>query len=161
MSQPRPSPKSSRLPLYFVAGILALFTLVFAVAFVLLSETSEGTVATTLTPDTYMDIVTPLLANADSARGATLVEHYACVGCHRAGAEATAHIAPPFVGLAERTVERRSPLTTEAYIYESILYPAAYHVEDYSPVMPQNYGRLISDQDLGDIIAFLLSPEAH
>ena len=133
--------KSSRLPLYFVVGILVVFTLVFAVAFVLLSETSEGSVVTTPMADSYMDIVTPLLADADAARGAALVEHYACVGCHRAGAEATAHIAPPFAGLAERAAERRPPLTAEAYIYESILYPAAYHVEDYTPVMPQNYGR--------------------
>jgi hypothetical protein len=160
VSQQQP-PKPSRLPLYFVGGILLLFTLGFAVAFVLLSESSEGTVATTLTPDTYMDIVTPLLANAEAARGAALVEHYACVGCHRAGAEATAHIAPPFVGLAERAANRRPPLSAEAYIYESILYPAAYHVGDYTPVMPQNYGRLISESELGDIIAFLLSPGAH
>ncbi|MBC8099359.1 MAG: hypothetical protein H7Y11_07945, partial [Armatimonadetes bacterium] len=56
----------------------------------------------------------------------------------------------------QRTATRRPPLTAEAYLYESILYPTAYEVEGYTGQMPRTYGEL-SDRDLGDIIAYLLT----
>lgn len=158
MSEQSQDRRTSRLPVYFVIGLLIVFSLVFVIAFVTLSESSEGEAVQTPQADSYLDAVTPLLVDADPQRGAELVEHHACVGCHRSGA---ANIAPPFVGIAERVAERRPPLSAEAYLYESIEYPTAYVVEGYSASMPQNYGRILSERDLGDIIAYLLSPEAQ
>jgi hypothetical protein len=34
-------------------------------------------------------------------------------------------------------------------------------VEGFSPAMPQNYPDLLTGRDLGDIIAYLLSPDAY
>jgi hypothetical protein len=58
--------------------------------------------------------------------------------------------------LGERAATRREPLTAAAYIYESILYPAAHVVADYPNVMPQNFPQRLSNKELGDLIAYLL-----
>jgi hypothetical protein len=44
------------------------------------------------------------------------------------------------------------------YLYTSITNPNAYIVEGYQPnVMIQTYGQTLSDQDLADILAYLLT----
>jgi mono/diheme cytochrome c family protein len=65
------------------------------------------------------------------------------------------------VGIAERAAARRPPLAAAAYIYESITHPTAYIVEGFSGAMPQNYPERLSERELGDIIAYLLTPDAH
>jgi cytochrome c oxidase subunit 2 len=112
-----------------------------------------------LTENTYMDKVASLLGSANAENGARLLEKYNCVVCHRIGAENK--IAPAFVGVAERAATRRPPLNAPAYIYEAITHPTAFVVKGFSPVMPQNFSELLSDRELGDIIAYLLTPTAH
>jgi hypothetical protein len=46
------------------------------------------------------------------------------------------------------------------YIHESMVYPTAYVVAGYNPVMPQDFRERLSDRELGDIIAYLLSSDA-
>ena len=107
-----------------------------------------------LTEDSYMDIVIPLLESADPERGAELVETHGCNACH--AGEAADIVAPSHEGLADRAGERVPPLTAAAYIYEAIIYPAAHIADDYPASMPPNYAALIPDNELGDIIAYLL-----
>jgi cytochrome c551/c552 len=145
-----------------VIGFFVVITLVFVIAFV---TTSESEMAPTpgapaeLTADTYMDKVTTLLQNANPENGALLIEQYGCVACHRLGV--ASKIAPSFEGIADRAASRRFPLSASAYIYESITHPTAYVVEDFQPAMPQNFSERLSDHELGDIIAYLLTPAAH
>jgi cytochrome c551/c552 len=146
----RPLALRRRLPLLVLA------------AFALTTETELVVVPTAvsqLTADTYMDRVSSLLEGADATRGAALVEQFGCTACHREGA--VNKIAPPFEGIAARAATRRPPLTAEAYIYESIINPVAYVVEGYNPAMPQNFAQQLSDLQLGDIITYLLTPNAH
>ena len=103
--------------------------------------------------------MTTLLQDADPANGASLIEQYECVACHRLAVANNS--APPFVDVAERAATRRPPLTAAAYIYESIVHPAAFVVAGYNTVMPQNFRDRLSDRELGDIIAYLLTPDAH
>lgn len=103
----------------------------------------------------YVARVEPLLVSADPARGEALIQQYECYACHIIGADN--HLAPGFAGLGERAAERRPPLTAEAYLYEAILYPAVHEVEGYGGNMPQDYERRLSDDELGDIIAYLLT----
>ncbi|HEY63384.1 MAG TPA: cytochrome C, partial [Caldilineae bacterium] len=47
--------------------------------------------------------------------------------------------------------------SAEDYIRESILSPKAFVVEGFQPLMPQNYGEQLSQQELDDLVAFLLA----
>lgn len=155
---------AARWPLYLVVLMLVAFTAIFLIEFVGASmQSSEVDAAAAppeeLTADSYMEAVTALLVDADAEEGASLVERYECVACHRYGA--ANDIAPAFDAIAERAATRRPPLTAEAYLYESIMHPDLYIVEGYVGAMPQNYPQRITDEELGHIVAFLLSPDAH
>lgn len=150
----------ARWPVYVALLLLVAFAVIFVVEFIGASENTIGSEpASTLSAETYLADVTPLLEGADPRHGEALLTTYECVACHRAGAENG--IAPAFVGIAERAATRRSPLTAAAYIYESILHPTAYIVEGFSGAMPQDFAQRLSERELGDIIAFLLTPDAH
>jgi cytochrome c551/c552 len=106
-----------------------------------------------------MDKVTALLQNTNPENGASLIEQYGCVACHRLGV--ASKVAPSFEGIAERAAARHPPLSAAAYIYESIINPTAYVVDGFQPAMPQNFSERLTDRELGDIIAYLLTPTAH
>ncbi len=158
----RPSQSSmARWPVFLVLALLAIVTLLFLAEFV--SSTQAETIVpeatSEITADTYVEQVTTLLQDADPANGASLIEQYECVACHRLAVANNS--APPFVDVAERAATRRPPLTAAAYIYELIVHPAAFVVAGYNTVMPQNFRDRLSDRELGDIIAYLLTPDAH
>lgn len=160
-NQPR---QAARWPLYLVGGLLIVTLLAFGALFVVDSVNYQDTIhgdvpPETLTDTSYLDRVEPLLAQADPANGDTLVVQFDCAACHRAGAENG--VAPAFSGIAERAAERRPPLAAAAYLYESITRPQAHVVEGFVGAMPQDYATRLTDQQLGDIIAYLLTPEAH
>lgn len=151
----KPKRKASAWPVYLALGLLGIFVVIFVIQFINLSGGESGAqVETTLTADSYMSVVTPLLANADVERGAELVETVGCTGCHVYGV--ANKLAPPFEGIAIRAAETRPPLTAAAYLYESIVHPTAYELEGYIAQMPRTYGEL-ADADLGDILAYLLT----
>lgn len=151
------SRRTSVLPVFIALAILVVFLVVFAIEFLDLSKSSGGVEEADLTVDTYMDIVTHLLENADASRGETLVTQYGCSACH-AGNNA-GRLAPAHSEVASVASERRPPLTAAAYVYESIIYPGAFVVEGYTNNMPRIYADQIPDADLGDIIAYLISTD--
>lgn len=141
-------------PVYLALFLLIVITSAFVLVFL---SASGGPVAVMSdTPDAaiYTERTAGLLANASAERGEALVAIYSCTACHVAGVDAG--IAPPFVGLAERAAGRRPPLSAESYVYESIVDPMAYVVEGYASTMPLNFAERLSDQRLGDILAYLL-----
>lgn len=140
------------------AIILIPLVLLIAFAVIFLAElmnvdTSITGDDTTPVAERYVEEVAALLENADPARGETLMVQ--CNACHVIGA--VNHIAPPFEGVADRAATRRPPMSAETYIYESIVYPEAYIVEGFMNSMPINYRDQYNDQDLGDIMAYLLT----
>lgn len=158
------SQHAPRWPLYLVLALLVVtllaFGALFVVDFVNYQDTVHGNVpAEALNEWSYRDRVEALLARADPAKGDALVVQFECAACHRAGA--ANGIAPAFTGIAERAAERRPPLSAAAYLYESITRPQAYIVEGFVGAMPQDYAARLTDQQLGDIIAYLLTAEAH
>lgn len=147
--------QSARWPVYLAIFLLAAFTLIFLMEFVVASLGSPATSeAPPLTETTYLDEVEPILVNADPNNGDQLVLAFDCAACHIAGA--ANGIAPPFEGMSSRAALQRPPLSAEAYIYESIMHPAAFVVEGFPGAMPLNYPDRLSDEQLGDIIAYLL-----
>ncbi|MCY3574250.1 MAG: c-type cytochrome [Chloroflexi bacterium] len=86
---------------------------------------------------------------------------FGCTDCHTNGASA-----PDTVGTATRVRTERLTLpqfagyTVEQYLVESITRPGDYVVDGYSSgLMPSNFGARMTDQQLADIVAFLLTQE--
>ncbi len=149
----------AQTPLWRRLGVPALVALalliVFIVLFLVAALGYQPAPAddATLSASSYVTQVDALLASADPSRGPELMVQYQCVVCHVNGAN---NVAPSFDGLSERAATRRPPLTAPAYLYESIIAPAAFVVTGYAAVMPQNFADRIPDRDLGDMIAYLL-----
>lgn len=155
MTQKKPTPSAPVLPVLIAVVLLAVFGAVFFIGFLNLSTVPPADIPEELTADTYMDIVTVLLADADPARGEDALRRHGCLSCH-AGAAVANNLAPGFEGIATRAETIRPPLTAAAYLYEAIVYPTAFDAGGFSAMMPQNYGSL-PEQDLGDMIAYLLT----
>lgn len=132
--------------------LLVMVAAAFVVVFVVASE-PQPTVPAPEAPDVEAQ-VSALLANADAERGAQLVVAHQCVNCH---IYAAGMAAPGWNGLADRAADREPPLSAAAYLYESITVPTAYIVEGYAPSMPENFEETLTAQELGDIIAHLLT----
>ncbi|MCY3979050.1 MAG: c-type cytochrome [Chloroflexi bacterium] len=92
--------------------------------------------------------------------GADLYDaEFGCTDCHRGGASA-----PDTIGALSRIQNERltapgfEGYTVEQYIVESITRPGDYVVEGYSSgLMPVNFGLRMTDQQLADIVAFLMT----
>ena len=143
--------------------ILLLFSGLFLLEFVRASQRNP-IAETALTSDSYMPEVTALLENADAARGEVLVSTYECQACHIEGA---GRIAPAYTGLVKRAATRRPPLAAAAYVYEAIINPGIFLAKrentgkdankPYPNSMPANYLERLTDQEMGDVIAYLLT----
>jgi cytochrome c2 len=79
-----------------------------------------------------------------------------CIGCH-ALAPGGFGLGPVLRGIQQRAAARIEGVTSEAYIRDSILNPAGYIVPGYRDLMYAHYRDHFSDQDLADLIAFLIS----
>lgn len=102
--------------------------------------------------------VTALLERANPANGEAVTVTYGCTACHVAGAPHG--LAPAFAGVADIAATRHPPLTAAEYIYQSIVHPTAHIVEGFANSMPQDFATRMSDQELADVLAYLLEQRA-
>jgi cytochrome c2 len=98
-----------------------------------------------------------LLPAGDAASGEqilTVVQP--CHTCH-----IDVPVGPPFPGeppLATLAATRRPDYSAEAYLYESIVNPSAYVVPGFQgDIMPENFGGILTQQDLADLVAYLMT----
>ncbi|GAB4429185.1 MAG: hypothetical protein Kow00106_24200 [Anaerolineae bacterium] len=89
---------------------------------------------------------------ADPAKGEKLFADN-CGGCHGAADGA----GPALTGMGERAASRVEGLSAEEYLHQSIVEPGAYVVEGFSNIMPATYGEKFSEQELNDIVAYILT----
>lgn len=89
---------------------------------------------------------------ADPANGEKLFAS-SCGGCHGA-ADGTG---PALTGMGERAASRVEGLSAEEYLHQSIVEPGAFVVEGFSDIMPKTYGEQFSEQELNDIVAYILT----
>ena len=82
-----------------------------------------------------------------------------CVTCHNYNEAAGANDKAPYTAGTGTRAETRVPgLTAEEYIRESIMTPNAYVVENYKEGdMYQEWGKDLSEQQLADLVAYILS----
>jgi len=97
------------------------------------------------------------LPTGDEARGGQIfMVAQPCHTCHM-----DVPVGPAFPGeppLATLAATRRPGYSAEAYLYESIINPSAYVAPGFQDgVMPQNFGELLLQQDLADLVAYLLT----
>ena len=105
--------------------------------------------------------------SGDPGRGETLFNQSSigsasasgCMTCHSLE-EGVTLVGPSLAGVAARAPERVPELSAEEYLRQSIVEPNAYVVEGFSEgLMYQNYGRELTDQQIADLVAFLLTLE--
>ena len=103
--------------------------------------------------------VAAAMADADPGRGEQLTLQNGCTGCHSLDPDVTM-VGPTWHNLAETAANRIEGQSAAEYLYHSITDPNAYVVEGFPPnVMLQNYADILSDQDLADLITYLLNAE--
>jgi cytochrome c2 len=96
------------------------------------------------------------MANADAARGQQLTLTNACIGCHNTD-PSMPMVGPTWHNMGTTAETRVEGMSSGLYLYNSIIHPNDHVVEGYQPnIMLQIYGTL-PNQDLADIIAYLLS----
>jgi cytochrome c2 len=106
------------------------------------------------------------LPEGDPAAGEAMTVSLGCTACHIAGTAGPPW--PPTAdvpGIGERALERYTQsdytgaaATPEQYLFESIVAPNAYLVPPFaSGLMPTTYSALLTEQDMADIIAYLLT----
>ena len=96
------------------------------------------------------------LPSGDPARGEQIFLAQPCHTCHRDVPVGPAFSAdPPLATVAEG---RKSGYSAELYLYESIVSPNAYVVSGFQKdVMPADYGMMLTEQELADVIAYLMT----
>lgn len=139
-----------------------------------LVEPGEAFVPPTPTPEPRIDNLTdeeifaglpadvaPLFPG-DVAAGQNLSVANGCVGCHNLDPD-NAIVAPTWNNMANTAVGRALVSGSAGpadYLYSSIVAPNSYVVPGYNAgVMPQTYVESLSEEDLVDLVAYLLSLE--
>ncbi|MBL0346349.1 4Fe-4S dicluster domain-containing protein [Candidatus Villigracilis affinis] len=80
-----------------------------------------------------------------------------CRICHSLE-EGETIIGPSFYGIADRAGERISGMTAEEYLRQSIIKPNAYIVPGFPEgQMIQNFGQILTAEEIDDLIAFLMT----
>lgn len=84
---------------------------------------------------------------------------FSCVLCHNV-AEDVVLVGPSLLGIATRAGERVEGQVAERYIYTSITHPNDYVVEGFvENLMPQTYTDVLSEADIINLIAYLMTLE--
>jgi cytochrome c len=81
-----------------------------------------------------------------------------CSTCHLVvEGEQRFSLGPNLAGLGERAGTRIEGLAAEDYIRQSILEPHQFVVPGYRDIMYPNFGEHLSDGDVADLIAYLMT----
>lgn len=98
----------------------------------------------------------------DAAAGATVyndVASPACSACHSLEPGITL-VGPSLSNVGAEAGDRVSGQSAEAYLREAVVAPDLFVVEGFPPnVMPMNYGSQLTEQQITDLVAFMLDLE--
>jgi mono/diheme cytochrome c family protein len=106
----------------------------------------------------------PLIPLADEStpegRGRVVFVTSGCNACHAISGLSSGAVGPTLDGLAGRAGETVADLDAEEYIRQSIIDPSAHVVEGFADgLMPQTFGETLTQEQLDDLVAFLLTLE--
>lgn len=128
----------------------------------------EGPSTTAPVENPFGTDIKATLPEGDASAGSSLAEDLGCVGCH-----VLSTTGPPWMGsdgqpgVGTRAASRieqdnytGDATTAQEYLIESIVLTNAHVVEGYdSGLMPSNYSERMTEQDVADLVAYLLSLE--
>ncbi len=102
----------------------------------------------------------PTLMPGDAERGAELFTQSvdgapSCSTCHTL--DGSTLVGPSFKGYAAIASTHAGESTVEEYTHISIVQPNAYLVSGFGNVMFPQYGRILSPQEIADLVAYLLT----
>ena len=104
------------------------------------------------------------LIPGDAERGLDLTVPHNCIGCHVTD-NSLIDVAPTWFEIADTAVGRAEQLGLAGpalYLYTSITNPNDHIVDGYtSDVMPETYAVDLSEQDLADLLTYLLEQRAE
>jgi mono/diheme cytochrome c family protein len=130
-------------------------------------ETAQLVEAPTIpTGPTVGTDITKELPEGDPVNGEALTNSLACTACHILAPTGPSWLAkdgePGVATHAEQRITQPeyngAATTPEQYLFESIVNPNVYVVPGYAAgIMPQAYASQLTDQDMADIIAYLLT----
>jgi cytochrome c2 len=81
-----------------------------------------------------------------------------CSTCHQtASGQFGFSLGPNLAGIGERARTRMDGLTAEEYLHQSILEPGRYIVSGYRNMMYADFKSHLTEQDVQDLIAYLLT----
>jgi len=79
-----------------------------------------------------------------------------CGSCH-ATAPDTVIVGPSLAGVATRAETRIPGLEARSYILNSIMRPDEFLVDGFENLMPNNFGRKLTGEEIDAVIAYLLT----
>lgn len=148
-------PRAVTTPVIITVVLLILAAAGFFVALVTFSPSIAAQPTPNASDEASLAVmVEHLLSIGDPSRAEALSTTYSCIACHRLGGDA---VAPQWTELMAVAGSRRPPLTAAEYIYESIVNPAVFIVDDYPPTMPQDFATRMSEQEIADILVYLVN----
>lgn len=104
----------------------------------------------------------PLAPPADEStpegRGQAVFLQAGCTACHTISGISSGNVGPVLDGLASLAGSRVSGLTAQEYVRQSIEDPSAFVVEGFTDgIMPPNFAEVLSEDQINDLVAFLLT----
>ncbi|MGH2581646.1 MAG: c-type cytochrome [Anaerolineales bacterium] len=107
---------------------------------------------------TAIPLLPPVDESTPEGRGQAVFFQAGCNACHTITGISSGTVGPVLDGLTSRAGSTVSGLSAEDYIRQSILEPSAYVVEGFQDgVMPQTFGDTLSEEQISDLVAFLLT----
>ena len=79
-----------------------------------------------------------------------------CAQCHALTPD-TVVIGPSLAGIATRAALRVPGYDTQTYLETSILIPEDYLVEGFANTMPTNFGKELTSEEFGALVAYLMT----
>ena len=105
---------------------------------------------------TAMDpLATSVEITGDIDSGESLFGSSGCSGCHSTGANRL--VGPGLSGVGSAAETRVAGLTANEYLTASIVAPGDFVVPEYSNIMPATFGDTLSEQEIADLVAYLVS----
>ena len=123
------------------------------------TATSVPPTATSVPPTDTPVSPTEAAPQGNPESGQQIAQTMGCAGCH--SVDGTTIVGPSWQGLYGKTETFEGGSTAvvdEAYLRESIINPGAKVVAGFpNGVMPQDFGQKLSDEQIADLIAYILS----
>ena len=103
------------------------------------------------------EVVEDAAVSGDPVRGQQVFNANACSACHMVDSQ-SALVGPGLQGVGAIAETRVEGMSAEDYLHEAIVDPNAHIVPGFSQgIMPATFGTTLSEDDLADLIAYLMS----